>query len=379
MRCLRQITDIQQKANIFLSKDNYDILDAELRKNFNVEINDIFNKSKTVKKIYQVRMQPPPRILRIKAVTHNYSIVNKKLITPIDFGLKTLDTSRYEARIFQKDSIARERGMNIISGEEYKETINYSSISLVAEVARYMNEQCLKIEKILENSVDGIETIINMASKYNPLLYDVIIPKLFHALYEITSSSSTQERELILLRKPNTPDRDYYEFSADPDLVVKETEAKYKTVKSKSFHADTYCFDSTPEKECFRQYIFSNKVKEIYFTGMFTSKQGDLAIQYIDPLTNQLRNYYPDFVAKLDDNTWEIIEVKGDNMIDNIVVQAKKAAAQEMAHESNIDYKMYRGNFILKHDILMEEDKAGSAYDLTKDGYGGIMAADPQD
>jgi hypothetical protein len=321
-------------------------------------------------------MQPPPRKLKIRAITHSYSIKSKKLITPIDFGLETLDTSRYEARIIEKDSIARERGIKVLSGDQHVERISYSIISLVAEIARYMNEPCLKIEKILEESRDGMDTIINITSKFNPLVYDVFIPHIFHSLYEITSSSSTQEKELIMLRKPNTPDKDYYEFSADPNLVVKETEAEYKTVKSKSFHADTYCFDSTPEKECFSQYIFSDQVKEVYFTGMFTSKQGDLAIQYIDPVTNQLRNYYPDFVARLDDDTWEIIEVKGDNMIDDITVQAKKAAAQEMAHESNIHYKMYRGNFVLSHNVLKEQDIEEYTYDLTLDGYGGKMAAD---
>ena len=55
----------------------------------------------------------------------------------------------------------------------------------------------------------------------------------------------------------------------------------------KSFHADTYCFDSIPEKECFMQYITSGKVAEVYFTGMFTSNQGDLSVHYYDPRVRQ--------------------------------------------------------------------------------------------
>lgn len=41
MRCLRQITDENHTATIFLSKENYDILEAELNKNFNMDIKDI--------------------------------------------------------------------------------------------------------------------------------------------------------------------------------------------------------------------------------------------------------------------------------------------------------------------------------------------------
>ena len=36
-----------------------------------------------------------------------------------------------------------------------------------------------------------------------------------------------------------------------------------KGTHKKSFHADTYCFDSIPEKECFMQYITSAKVAEV--------------------------------------------------------------------------------------------------------------------
>ena len=122
--------------------------------------------------------------------------------------------------------------------------------------------------------------------------------------------------------------------------------------EAKSFHADTYCFDSKPEKECFLQYISSNKVKEIYFTGMFTSNQGDLSVQYYDPESKRLRKYYPDFLALMEDGSYQLIEVKGDNKIDDEVVLAKKAAAEEMAVASGIHYLMYAGSTLMKSNVL---------------------------
>ena len=63
MRCLRQLTKEQLKATIFLSKENYDTLDDELRKNYNMEISDFGKSPNTNKKVYKVRVLPPPRTL----------------------------------------------------------------------------------------------------------------------------------------------------------------------------------------------------------------------------------------------------------------------------------------------------------------------------
>ena len=47
-----------------------------------------------------------------------------------------------------------------------------------------------------------------------------------------------------------------------------------------------------------------------------------------------------------------MIEVKGDNMIDDEVVKAKAAAAEEIATASDITYRMLSGNYIMKHDVF---------------------------
>lgn len=108
------------------------------------------------------------------------------------------------------------------------------------------------------------------------------------------------------------------------------------------------------------QYITNSKIKEIYFTGMFTANQGDLSVQYYDPEAGRVRHYYPDFLAKLEDGSYQLIEVKGDNKIDDTVVKAKAAAAQEMAVASGIEYKMYAGSEIMNTHILAYLDDRSS-------------------
>lgn len=207
------------------------------------------------------------------------------------------------------------------------------------------------IAKILRESLDGSDNIVAAVNRHNEILEDVIIPEIFHTLYEVKSTQKSEDVDMVLLREPK--DSGYYEFSANDELVITKGHNNFTPKEeAKSFHADTYCFDSKPEKECFLQYISSNKVKEIYFTGMFTSNQGDLSVQYYDPESKRLRKYYPDFLALMEDGSYQLIEVKGDNKIDDEVVLAKKAAAEEMAVASGIHYLMYAGSTLMKSNVL---------------------------
>lgn len=217
--------------------------------------------------------------------------------------------------------------------------------------------------KILRESVDGADVILDAVNRYNAVLDDYIIPGVFHALFDITAELKTEDKELVLLREPK--EAGYYEFSAKDDLVITNRYPGFTPDQiKKSFHADTYCFDSIPEKECFMQYITSGKVKEVYFTGMFTSNQGDLSVHYYDPESGRIRQYYPDFLAKMTDGSYQLIEVKGDNKIDDTVVKAKQAAAEEMAIASGIKYLMYAGSQIVNSHVLEDASDTASTISM---------------
>lgn len=366
MRCLRKLTDEQLKATVFLSKENYDTLNDELKKNYNMEISDFGKSSSKPKNKYKVRVVPPPRSIRMKRLWHEYSLVEKDYITPINFDLSSLDESKYEAMMYEKGSLRvnfSEKETNI---DAMKQQMKYSEFSLVGEISRYMNIPCLTISRILRESVDGSETIVAAVNRHNEILDDVIIPMIFHSLYEVKSTKRNEDVDLVLLREPK--DAGYYEFSASDELVITKDHNSFKPEEiAKSFHADTYCFDSKPERECFLQYITSGKVKEVYFTGMFTSNQGDLSVQYFDPESKRVRNYYPDFLARMEDGSYELIEVKGDNMIDNAVVRAKKEAAEEMAVASGVRYLMYAGSVLMKSNVLESDVDTQSIFQLGAD------------
>lgn len=351
MRCLRSITNERLTATVFLSKENFDTLNDELHKNFNMEIKDIKAPSSDDRHKYKVRVLPPPRTITLKRIWHEYTLHEKEYTDPVDFKLVGADLSKYRSVVYEGDSLARDTTVKEKTVDYLQDNMRYSEFSLAGEVARYLNISCVLAARILRESVDGIDVILEAVNRYNAVLDDYIIPAVFHALFDVTSELRTEDKELVLLREPE--DAGYYEFSAKDDLVLTDRYPGFTPEQiKKSFHADTYRFDSAPEKECFMQYITSAKVQEVYFTGMFTSNQGDLSVHYYDPESGRIRQYYPDFLAKMADGSYQLIEVKGDNKIDDVVVKAKQAAAEEMAVASGVQYLMYAGSRIMSSHVL---------------------------
>ena len=77
---------------------------------------------------------------------------------------------------------------------------------------------------------------------------------------------------------------------------------------------------------------------------MLTHGESDFYITYIDPESHTVRNYFPDFLIKTKDGRWLIVEVKGDNKIDDPVVRAKAEYARKMASDNSFSYYMIKAS-----------------------------------
>lgn len=167
-----------------------------------MEISDFGKSPNTNKKVYKVRVLPPPRSIKMKRLWHEYSLIKKEYSAPVDFHLAELDESRYEAKMYEKGSLRlglSEKETNI---DSMKEQERFSEFSLTAEISRYMNISCLTIAKILRESVDGSDNIVEAVNRHNEILEDVIIPEIFHTLYEVKSTQKSEDVEMVLLREP---------------------------------------------------------------------------------------------------------------------------------------------------------------------------------
>ncbi|ACJ33551.1 DEAD/DEAH box helicase family protein [Anoxybacillus flavithermus] len=341
MRCLRAIGPNQETASVYLSEENKQILEEELQQNFRIGTKDLSGQDDG-KKLYQVKVRPPKVKIPIKRIRRSYTLERREITDKIDFEFENMNMEKYQLmHTVQEGLVSQFSRTEDLTDLRDKRT--YSLYTLVAEVARYLNESCIKIEKILKNAKQSTDEILSYVNKYNEIIYDRIIPYLFNAMYNLNPEIITEKVELELVKEPK---EGCYYIRAKEDLVIKEEGAKYT---SKTFHLDTYCFDSKPEKILFTDLVNHKDVQEIYFTGMLTHGQTEFAIDYIDPESNLVRKYYPDFLIKKKDGTWLIVEVKGDNKIDDPLVEAKRLAAIEMAGASQMDYHIVKGTDVERH------------------------------
>jgi len=349
MRCLRQITGEQQEGNVYLSKENLDILTNELGKNFKLSIEEVTS-SGSNKKTVNVKVIPPIKTIPLSEIKHHYELIELSPDEPINFNLDEIDLTKYQSKIYKTSDLS---GRQTIKEEEIEvKEYEYSLIEIVFEISRYLNMDPVKVEELLVASIDGTDKILSYVNKYNRILYEEIIYKVFNYYYRVQYKTETENIQVPLIRMKANEENKEFSFSVKEELLVSMNDEYIKRWKDKSFHVDKYCFDSRPELELFYQYLKSNKVKEIYFTGMFTSSNNGLAIQYIDPTSNVVRNYYPDFIVQFEDGSFEIIEVKGDDKYDDEIVQAKAYAALELAESSNMKYSMYKASDIMKKGII---------------------------
>ena len=355
MRCLRSVDPKQQTAKIYLSKANLDILDKELQKNFRIDLEEFkgLGSNKIPRKTH---VRKPLKEIQISQTKKLYSLKFKNSVERLDFDLKSLDLTKYMIQEFKRDALYEDKShqTEVVDRLDMKEAKIFSEISLFSELARYFSNPIEKnehygpnpldvfqIEEYFTNSKDGIDKILELINQNNNILYEYIIPKFYKYLYEISEHVLKENVKVQLVKDQS----EGYDIKCDPEKSASLELEDYKKYGNKSFHLDTYCFDSKPEKKFFDDMLKSKEVKEVYFTGMLTHGQSDFYFQYIDPETHLIRKYYPDFVVHDSRSHYQIVEVKGDNKLEDPNVLAKAKAARESMAE-NMFYKVISGKQI---------------------------------
>lgn len=341
MRCLRAIGDGQLTGNIYLSEENRQILDAELQQNFRVSLKEV-EEAASDRESVNVKVFNQPQPIKLRRVRRTFELREKNLVNGINLELDKVDTDKYRLIHTEQEGLplkgVARRKVKTEDLTNIREKRKFSDITLVAEISRYLNKSPLFIENILAQTQEGMDNILKAVNEFNELLYDWIIPHLFKDIYDIDHDETIEEYEVELVKLS----KDGYTVSAKRDLIVPHQAAGDRA--DKSFHLDHYCFDSNPERTLFWNLLRDGRVKQLYFTGMLTHGQSEFFIQYIDPDSHTIRNYYPDFLFQREDDSYVIVEVKGDNKLDDPIVQAKKEFAEEMAVASGMTYRIIPGS-----------------------------------
>lgn len=337
MRCLRSIGEFQETARVYLSKECETILRKELEQNFKLTLEDLTRAGDPNDDFLEVRVMPPPVKIKIKRVQNRFELKEKMVEKP-NLRLADAPTDQYRITVSERklDDLEKKIGQDR-DVTNIKEKRKFSEMSLVAEVARYLNLSPLRIAKLLRDSEEGTEKILEAVNEFNELLYDWVIPHLFGELYELKMFEHKEEQEIDLVK---VPAEGFYRIKVKPERVAHYDSDTYKIHQERSFHLSDYYFDSKPELEFFDKLLIDKRVDKVWFTGMLTHGQSDFCVPYIDPESHTLRTYYPDFLVQLLDGSYVMFEVKADYQIEDAVVQAKQKWAHEMATASGMKYEM---------------------------------------
>ncbi len=343
MRCLRQITDTQQTGTVYLSSECYSILENELQENFRMSIPQL--KRSVQDELVEVRIVPPPIKIKIKRPRKMFMCTEKVLKDKVHFECDKINMDKY--KIIQKQHSIENLDASRVVGDVSALRTNrkFSAYTLTAEIARYLQTiSPILINKILCESDDGIDKLVAKVNEANDVLYKYIIPKLFDELYEITEFETNDELELELVKDPSEHCEDHYTVTYKEGLTASLNDGKFAQFKDKSFNVDNYVFDSGPEYNLFWTLLHDHLIEKVWFTGMLTHGQSDFYINYIDPESGGVRSYYPDFITLNSDGTYTIIEVKGDNKLDDPIVLAKAHYANQIAKASGMKYVVIPGS-----------------------------------
>ena len=340
MRCLRAIGEGQPTGHVYLSEENKQILETELQQNFRVSLKEV-EEAASDRETVNVKVLKPVKI-KLRRVHRKFELREKNLVGCINLELDKADTDQYRLIHTEQEGLplkgVAKRKMKTEDLTSIREKRQFSDLTLVAEISRYLNKSPLFIENVLEQTQDGMEAILRAVNDFNELLYDWVIPHLFKDFYDIDQDETTEEYEVELVKLS----KEGYNVSAKRDLIV--AREMVSAGAEKSFHLNKYCFDSNPEKSLFWNLLRDGRVKELYFTGMLTHGQSEFFVQYIDPTSHTVRSYYPDFLFEKENGSYVIVEVKADYQIDDPIVQAKREFAEQMADASGMTYRLLKGS-----------------------------------
>jgi superfamily II DNA or RNA helicase len=363
MRCLRSIGEIQETGHIYLSAENMEILKDELQQNFRVTTDEIGKKKDDGSEAYTVTAMPPPIVLTITRRRELFQTRRKDEPEKLTFDLSETALEQYRATLRRRKSVNAAADVQ----EDVTDRIEnrkYSAYTLVAEVARYFSGDGISpfdIKAMLERTDAGLARIVEVVNMSNDILYDLIIPSVFHAVFEIKSFQEPEEEEIELVKGYNagTNRAPSFTFRAKSHLVASRDFPEYTANRDRTFHLDHYSFDSQPELDFFKKVLKLNDGDRIYFTGMLVHGQSGFRVNYIHPESHTVCNYYPDFLVLRQDGSTHLVEVKSGWKSNDPVVLAKREAAESLAEGSRFHYALVTKD---DFDAFLNEDTGWQRY-----------------
>ncbi|MGA8856782.1 MAG: restriction endonuclease subunit R [Candidatus Bathyarchaeia archaeon] len=318
-RCLRQVPGNNTHARIYLSIDNRNILDQELRENFGETLHQILTTTrKTGSAAIRLRKLKIPRLCLKQVVRTVVSKENAsqqvKLIRPetqvetMAVTTLALEERKASKRVLYDASIPQlittpPKEIDIYTAAVELATLYRIDLWMIYDELRriYLNDT------ILSSHMPELARQIEMQSRAYEVKEE--IKEIALALVKLDGFDKTLDSDG---KEVYTAEITY---PVDREPLLAHWENWKDRAGEFGFHYTPYNFDSNPEVQFFEQMLTDlgmdpDDVEDIYFTGATTSlKQTDFTVEY-RAVDGSLHNYTPDFVIRRKDGRSVIVEIK---------------------------------------------------------------------
>lgn len=307
-RCLRQVPGNTKHARIYLTADNYGILDRQLAETYGETIDEL-NRRTTERRTARL-------------------VLRKEEAPPLSVTLKEITVER---RTQDREPLHLTKPDASAAGAITERTYTLAEESVGRRVLRQV-EDSVRIE-IVPPTLDIYTAAVELAAQYRIGMWEVYDELRRHYSDDVPSAhldilaaqieeqtSVYEEREETIERSLALVKPEGFRRETDQDgnsvytaeivyrkdreaLLLSMVDLKASNPADLGFHYVPYNFDSNPEKDFFLRMLTElnlhpDEVEDIYFTGGITDPaKTDFFVEYKDD-KGKWRRYTPDFVIR---------------------------------------------------------------------------------
>lgn len=314
-RCLRAIGDNSTRGHIFLSKENYKILDKELKNNFASSISELnAQDQKMVEHTLEVEKR---KVVKVKKVLKEILAVREEKAIKIDW--RKFKPEQYQSFVSEGGIFVTNDGRAGYSEAKAVRKIEDKGDFTFYEVAelinRYTHLPCLTIESIITDSGKKRADFVKMANE-NLALVPFVIQEILKGAFKYEEKTEVVEEELELTKL--FPFKISVQQGRNALVVYKKAEEEEGRTGRLGFHINPYAFDSGDEKDLFRylrNVLDKNEtISDVYFTGARVCadpSRTDFYFEYWSPTEKRVARYFPDFLIETSKGRFIVVEAKG--------------------------------------------------------------------
>ncbi|MEK7583410.1 MAG: DEAD/DEAH box helicase family protein [Patescibacteria group bacterium] len=317
-RCLRRIGDNQTKAHVFLSDENYRILDHELKSNFNTSVNELNAQDQRMVP-HTLNIQKRKTVM-VKKITHEIVAVQASDVKSIKIDFDKFNPEKYQAYVGEGGIFIGNEGKahyeQVQATRKIQEKGDFTFYEIAEIINRSTHLPCIVVDQIIAESGKTRSDFVAMVND-SPALVPFVVGEILKRAYRYEEKSDTMEEELELTKIESFPFEINIQQNRESLVVYKANEEEAGHAGRIGFHINPYNFDSGDEKDLFR-WLRSvlekdEALADVYFTGARVCADPthtDFYFEYWSPEQQRMARYFPDFLVETSKGRFLVVETK---------------------------------------------------------------------